>query len=98
MLDSNKQIWHAKVILSISQKRTDFDNKLKDVASNKNELNQPSKKVKAITRIGLIKDFPDKFSILTGAKYFSLGIFQNNLVFIPAVKYIKHFSDTTRLE
>ena len=79
-------------------KKTDFDNKLKDVASNKNELNELSKKVKAIARKGLTKDFPDKFSNLIGAKYFSLGIFQNYLVFIPAVKYIKHFSGTTRLE
>ena len=79
-------------------KKTDFDNKLKDVASNKNELNELSKKVKAITRKGLAKDFPHKFGILIGAKYFSLGIFQNYLVFIPAVKYIKHFSGTTRLE
>ena len=40
----------------------------------------------------------DKFSILNGAKYFSSGIFQNYLVFIPANKYIKYFSDTTRIE
>ena len=29
--------------------KTDFDNKLKDVTSNKNELNELSKKVKAIS-------------------------------------------------
>ena len=40
----------------------------------------------------------DKISIINGAKYFSLGIFQNYLVIIPAVKYIKHFSGTTRVE
>ena len=40
----------------------------------------------------------DKFSILNGAKYFSLGIFQNYLVFIPAKKYIKYFTDTTHIE
>ena len=40
----------------------------------------------------------DKFSILNGAKYFSLGIFQNYLEFIPAQKYIKYFSGTTRIE
>ena len=34
--------------------------------------------------------------IFNGAKYFSLGIFQNHLVFIPAEKYIKHFTSTTR--
>ena len=39
----------------------------------------------------------NKFSILNGTKYFSLGIFQNYLVFIPAKKYIKYFSGTTRI-
>ena len=39
----------------------------------------------------------DKFSILNGAKYFSSGIFQNYLVFIPAIKYIKYFHATTRI-
>ena len=37
-------------------------------------------------------------SILNGAKYFSLGIFQNYLVIIPAKKYIKYFSGTTKIE
>ena len=36
-----------------------------------------------------------KFSILKRAKYFSLGIFQNYLVFIPAKKHIQYFSGTT---
>ena len=40
----------------------------------------------------------DKFSILDGAKYFSSGIFQNYLAFIPASKYIKYFTGTTRIE
>ena len=40
----------------------------------------------------------NKFSILNGVKYFSLGIFQNCVVFTPAKKYIKHFSGTTRIE
>ena len=39
----------------------------------------------------------NKFSVLNGAKYFSSGIFQNYLVFIPAKKYIKYFSGTTRI-
>ena len=39
----------------------------------------------------------NKFSILNGAKYFSSGIFQNYLVFMPAKKYIKYFSGTTRI-
>ena len=39
----------------------------------------------------------DKFSILSGAKYFSLGIFQNYLVFIPAIKYIKYFRGTVQI-
>ena len=38
------------------------------------------------------------FSILNGAKYFSLRIFQNYLVFRPAKKYIKNFSGIIRIE
>ena len=40
----------------------------------------------------------NKCGILNGAKYFSLGIFQNYLVFIPTKKYIKYFSGTTLIE
>ena len=40
----------------------------------------------------------NKFSILNGEKHFSLEIFQNNFVFIPAKKCIKYFSGTTRIE
>ena len=56
---------------------TDFDNQVKNVTSNKNELKEPSKKVKAILTKGLTKDSIHKLSILNGAKYVSLGIFQN---------------------
>ena len=58
--------------------------KLKTVTLNKNELNELSKKIKSISTKGLTKDLINKFSILNGAKYFSLGIFQNYLVFTPA--------------
>ena len=78
-------------------KNTDFDNKLKDVTSNKSELNELSKKFKAISTKELTKDLINKFSILNGAKYFTLGIFQNYLVFIPAKKYINYFSGTTKI-
>ena len=78
-------------------KKTDFDNKLKDVTSNKNELNELSKQVKAISTKGLTKYLMNQFSILNGTKQFSLGIFQNYLVFIPAEKYIKYiFSNTLK--
>ena len=40
----------------------------------------------------------NKFSILNGAKYFSSGIFQNYLVFIPPTKYIRNITDTTRMK
>ena len=40
----------------------------------------------------------NKLSILNGAKYFSLGIFQNYLVFVPAKKCFKYFSGTTPIE
>ena len=58
-------------------KKTDFDDKLinshKNNTSDKNELNEQSEKVKAIST----KDFINKFSIFNRAKYFSSGIFQN---------------------
>ena len=38
----------------------------------------------------------NNFSIVIGAKYFSSGIFQSYLVFIPSEKCIKHFNGTTR--
>ena len=62
------------------------------------ELNELSKRVKAISKKGLKKDLIDIFSILNGSKYFSSGIFKNYLVFIPAEKYIKYFSDTTCID
>ena len=70
----------------------------KYVKSNKNELNQLSKKVKAISTKGLTKDLINKFSILNGAKTFSSGIFQNYLVFIPAKKSIKNSSGTAQVD
>ena len=61
----------------------------------KNELNEISKKVEAISTKGLTKDLISKYSILNGAKYFSSGILQNYLVFIAANKHFKCFSGTT---
>ena len=40
----------------------------------------------------------NEFITLNRAKYFSLGIFQNYIVFISIKKYIKYFSGTTRIE
>ena len=77
-----RENWPSKTDIVNFVKNTDFDNKLKDVTSNKNELNELSKKVKAISTKGLTKDLIDKFSILNGAKYFSSGKFQIYLVFI----------------
>ena len=51
-------------------KKTNFDNKLKNL--NKNELNGLSKKVKALSTEGLTKHLLNKFSILNGAKLFSI--------------------------
>ena len=41
--------------------------------------------------------FDKWYKILNSANYFSSGIFQNYLVFIPAKKYIKYFSGTTQI-
>ena len=38
------------------------------------------------------------FSFVKEAKYFSSGMFQSYLVFIPAKKYIKHFSASTQID
>ena len=73
---------------SNSVKKTDYNTKFTEI----------EKKIKAISTKGLTKDLIDKFSIVNGAKYFSSGIFQNYLVFIPAIKYIKHFSGTIRVQ
>ena len=88
----------SKSDIANSVKRADFDNKLKDVTSNKNELNELSKKVKTILTKGLTKDLIDKFSILNKAKYSSSGIYQSYLVVISAKKYIKYFTGSTRIE
>ena len=62
---------------------TYFDDKLKNFASNKNELNEISKKkIKAIATNALTKDLMNKFSILNIERYFSSGVFPNCLVFI----------------
>ena len=39
----------------------------------------------------------NEYSILDGAKYFNSGILQHYFIFILAKKYIKYFSDTTRI-
>ena len=56
------------------------------------------KKVKAISTKRPTKDLIDKSNILNGAKYFSLEIFQNYLVFIRTQKHIKYFTSTTQVE
>ena len=71
---------------------------MKKTEVNKNELNERSKTVKAISRKGSTKDMINKFIIFNGVKYFSEGIFQNYLVFLPAKKYIKYFSGTARID
>ena len=38
------------------------------------------------------------FSIFNGRKYFSSGIFQDYLVFIPAKQYMLYFSGTPRID
>ena len=78
--------------------KSDIANFVKNTDLNKNKLNEISEKVKGRSTKRLTKDLMNKFSILNEAKYFSSGIFQNYLVFIPAKKYIKYFSDTTRTD
>ena len=51
-------------------KKNSFDEYLKTVTSNKNEINELSKKVKAISTKGLTKYLINKFCILNGANIF----------------------------
>ena len=101
-----KDVYNAK-IKNIEDKIPDITNlatnaflntKIYEVKGEIPKLNELSKKVKVILTNGLTKDLINKFSILNGAKYFSLGIFQNYLVFKPTKKYIKYMTGTTRIE
>ena len=93
----------SKNDISALVKKKCFNDKLKNLNKNvtsnktkhvlvKNDLNQ--KKVKAISTKGLTKDL----IILNQTKYFSSGIFQNYLVFMPAEKCIEYFSGTTPID
>ena len=73
-----------------------MSNKLKHVLVE-NELNELSKEVEAISTKGITKDLIDGYKILNSTKCFPSSIFQSYLVFIPAKKYIKCFSGTTRI-
>ena len=79
------------MVLLILLKKTDFHDKLKSlnkkITSNKtkyllveNELNELSKKVEAISRKRLTKDWINKYKILNSTKCFSSEILQNFLV------------------
>ena len=87
---------------------TDLDDKLKNlnkkITSNKtklvlteNKLNDLSKKLEAILTKGLTKDLINEYKIPNGTKYFSLGIFQNYVAFLPAKKYINYCNTTTQI-
>ena len=78
--------------------KSDIANFVKKTDLNKNELNELSKKVKAISTKRLTRDLTNKFSILNVEKYFASGIFQNYLLFIPTKKYIKYFSGAARID
>ena len=75
--------------------------KFKDFTSNKNELNKLSKKKKKKklrrSTKRLTEGLINKFFIFSGSKYFSSGIFQNYLVFTPAIKHVKCFLATTQI-
>ena len=81
-------------------KTIDFDDKLKNlntkITSNKtkhvvvkNQLNEVSKKVEAISTKELTKDLKNRYSVINVAIYFYSGILQTYFLFIPAKKYIK---------
>ena len=81
-------------------KKTNFDDKLinlnKIATLNKtvhspiqDELNEVSVKVELTSTYGFTKDLINKYSILSGEKYFSSGLLQNYSVFISTNEYTK---------
>ena len=86
-------------------KKIDFDDNLKkinkNVTSNRTKYivaeNELSEKVTGILTKRSRTFLIDQFSIPNGAKYFSSGIFQYYLVFIPIKKYIVYSIGTTRI-
>ena len=87
----------CKIDIANCINKIDLYNKLKNVTSNKNELNELSKKVKATSTKALTRDVIEKLVFLMEQIIFFLEIFQNFLVFIPAKKCIKYFSGNTRV-
>ena len=55
----------------------------------KNQLNEVSKKVEAISTKELTKDLKNRHNIINVVIYFYSGILQTYFAFIPAKKYIK---------
>ena len=55
------------------------------------------KKVEPIPAKEITKNLINGYKILNGAKYFSSGIFQNCLVFIPDKKHIIYFNGITQI-
>ena len=71
-------------ISEIENKITDHDHE--NVTSNKNELNELSKKVEAISAKGLTKDLVNKFGILKGAIFFCRNISKLFSIFCTSCK------------
>ena len=85
----------ARLIQANLGSKSNITSFVKETDLNKNELNEQSKRVKAISAKGLTKDLLNQFIILNGAKYFPLAIFKGYLVLIAVKEYIKYFSGTT---
>ena len=88
--------------------KTDVDNKLssfnKWINSNrtkpvlvKNESNESSNKIEAISTKRLTKDLINWFKILNRASYFYLGKFQNNLINFSYEKSFRFFTNSSKV-
>ena len=73
--------------------KTDFDNQVKIATSNKNELNELSKKVSTISTKVLTKGLIDKFSILNEANYRNISKFCGIYTTKNALKIYWHCSN-----
>ena len=95
LTSENVTAWLAQANLA---RKINIANFIKKTDSNKNELNELSKKVKVVPAKRLTKDLINKCTTLNGAKCFSSGTLQNYLVFVQAKKYVKYFSSSTRID
>ena len=89
-------ISQLRQILIINFNKRINSNKAKH-ALVENELNELSKKVEAISTKRLTKELINGYKILNGARYFSSGALQNNLIYFSYKIFFRFFTNTSKV-